>query len=111
MKTLTLILLMLGTELYAQAPRAISYQGVLTDKNGVAVPDGNYDLRLVLYPTRTGAVEVYAKQATVTTQKGVFSVILDSIPLSVAFDRQYYLGITIGDGSELDLRTPLTAAP
>ncbi len=111
MKTLTLILLILGSVIYAQAPRSISYQGVLTDKNGVVVPDGNYDLRLVLYPTRTGAVEVYATQATVTTQKGVFSVILDSIPLSVTFDRQYYLGITIGEGSELDPRTPLTAAP
>lgn len=102
---------MLGTAIYAQPPRAISYQGVLTDKNGVAVADGNYDLRLVLYPTRTGAIQVYAKHATVTTQKGIFSVILDSIPPSVAFDRQYYLGITVGDGSELDPRTPLTAAP
>lgn len=111
MKTLILILLLAGATLYAQTPRSISYQGVLTNKNGVLVPDGDYQVRLVLYSSRTGAVELYAKQTTITTQKGVFSVILDSIPPSVPFDKQYYLGITVGDGAELSPRTALTAAP
>ncbi|MEP7235823.1 MAG: hypothetical protein ABI778_11070, partial [Ignavibacteriota bacterium] len=42
---------------------------------------------------------------------GLFSTLLDSIPATVAFDRQYFLGITVDGGSELDPRTPLASAP
>jgi hypothetical protein len=95
----------------AQIPRAISYQGFLTDKKGVAVADGSHQLSLTLYNTRTGAISVYTKNASVTTTNGVFSVLLDSIPTSVLFDKQYFLGISVDGGTELSPRTPLASAP
>lgn len=105
------ILLLLASTALAQIPRAISYQGVLTDKKGVAIADGDHLLTLTLYPTRTGAITVYSKTATVTTKNGLFSILLDSIPTTALFDKQYYLGISIEGGTELSPRTPLASAP
>lgn len=114
MKTITffaLLLLFTVSSVFAQIPRAISYQGFLADKKGVAVADGDYQLILTLYPTRTGAVTVYSKNATVTTKNGMFNVVIDSIPESVPFNKQYYLGISVDGSSELTPRTPLASAP
>lgn len=96
---------------FAQVPRSFSYQGVLAEKNGGVIPDGDHLLTLTLYPTRTGAVTLYSKTVTATTVNGVFSVILDSIPETIPFDDQYYLGISVDGGTELKPRTPLTASP
>ena len=45
----TLFTLMAMGGVVAQVPRQISYQGILTDANGVIVPDGNHALALSLY--------------------------------------------------------------
>src|SRR5437773_9838846 len=87
-----LLLHFLGV-LRAQTPRTVSYQGVLTTKAGAPIADGPHILRAVLYATRTGKVELYSKQDTVTTISGRFDLLLDSIPGSVPFDREYYLGL------------------
>lgn len=108
---LTIFVLSSFAAVYAQIPRSFSYQGVLTEKNGGVVPDGEHILTLTLYPTRTGAVELYSKTVTVTTTKGIFSAILDSIPDNIPFDDQYYLGIKVDGGTELKPRTPLTSSP
>lgn len=108
---LTALLLSVISVAYGQVPRSFSYQGVLSEKNGGVVPDGDHLLTLTLYPTRTGAVTLYSKTLTATTINGVFSVILDSIPDSIPFDDQYYLGITVDGGTELKPRTPLTSTP
>ena len=95
----------------AQVPRAISYQGVLTSKNGSPIADGTHTVLLTLYNSRTGKLYSYSKQDTVTTQSGYFNMLLDAIPDSVAFDKQYWLGISVDGGTELNPRAPLTAAP
>ncbi len=107
----TIVFLVAASTAFAQVPRSFSYQGVLSDKNGGAVPDGDHLLTLTLYPTRTGAVTLYSKTVTATTTNGVFSVVLDSIPETIPFDDQYYLGITVDGGTELKPRTPLTSSP
>jgi hypothetical protein len=95
----------------AQIPRAISYQGYIASTGGSPISDGQHSLRLVLYATRTGKVELYAKNALVITARGIFSTVLDSIPESVTFDQQYYLGISVDSASELKPRTLLTSSP
>lgn len=107
----TIMFSMVVSIAFAQVPRSFSYQGVLSEKNGGVVTDGDHLLTLTLYPTRTGAVTLYTKTVTATTKNGVFSVILDSIPETIPFDDQYYLGITVDGGTELKPRTPLTASP
>jgi hypothetical protein len=108
---LSLFLVTLVSQVSAQAPRTISYQGVLTGKNGAAVADGQHILILALYGTRTGAVVLYSKQDTVSTTNGFFSTLLDSIPASVTFSGPMWLGISIDGGSELSPRSPLTSVP
>ena len=109
--TLALLLLFTVSSAVAQIPRAISYQGFLTDKKGVPVADGDHQLTLTLYPTRTGAIFVYVKIVNITSKAGLFNVMLDSIPDAVPFDKQYYLGIKIDGVTELSPRTPLASSP
>ena len=102
---------LIASTTFAQIPRIISYQGILADNKGVPVTDGDHTLALTLYPTKTGTSFVYSKNTTVATKNGTFSVLLDSIPGSVLFDKQYFLGISIDGGTELYPRTPLVSAP
>lgn len=108
---IAIFVFLLVSSAFAQIPRAISYQGRLADKKGVPVTDGDHTLVMTLYNTRTGAVFVYTKTAVVTIKNGVFSTLLDSIPATVAFDKEYYLGISIDGGTELNPRSPLASAP
>jgi hypothetical protein len=96
---------------YAQYPRSLSYQGVISDKGGQPTRDTVHTITASLYETRTGKVVLYSKTDTVTTYNGHFDLLLDSIPSSLAFDRQLYLGVSIDGGTELHPRTPLAAAP
>lgn len=105
-----LFLAIITTNSLAQVPRSISYQGFLKDKAGAAI-NGEHELTLTLYPTRTGAISVYQKTFLTQITNGIFAVIIDSIPETVPFDKQYYLGISIDGANELNPRTPLTSSP
>jgi hypothetical protein len=95
-------------------PRTISYQGVLTTPTGTLIPDGSYALTVKLYENATGGTAVFTEDfPAVTVVRGLFNLILGSntpIPASLAFDRAYFLGVTVNN-SELVPRVPLTAAP
>ncbi len=108
---LSLFLLTYIVPVSAQVPRTISYQGVLTEKSGVPVPDGQHILILALYGTRTGAVVLYSELDTVTTVNGYFSTLLDSIPTTVTFTKPLWLGVSVDGSAELTPRSPMTAAP
>jgi len=109
--TILLLLLIQALPLHAQAPRTISYQGVLTSKSGAAIPDGKHILLLALYGSRTGAVVLYSKEDTVVTTNGYFNTYLDSIPATITFNSPVYLGVSVDFGSELSPRSLLTGAP
>ncbi len=104
--------LLSGSALIAQVPQTMSYQGVLVDESGVAVPDGSYDIVFGLYDNSAGGTQVWTETLPVTVAKGVFSIVLGTInPISTAFDRPYWLGLAIEGGAELSPRTRLTASP
>jgi hypothetical protein len=95
----------------AQVPNTISYQGVLMDAGGAVVPDGNYSLTFRLYLVVTGGSPIWSETQSLPTGKGIFSAVLgSSTPIGLAFDRQYWLGITVGAGSELSPRAAITPA-
>jgi hypothetical protein len=49
--------------------------------------------------------------SSVIVSKDVFTVTLGAVvPLDLPFDRPYYLGVTVGAGSEITPRAPLTSA-
>ena len=89
----------------------IPFQGVLTTSGGVVVPDGNYQLTFRLYPTASGGSAIWNETQTVSVSNGSFSVLLGSQNSfgNLQFDRRYYLGISIGGGSELEPRIPIGA--
>jgi trimeric autotransporter adhesin len=109
--TLILILLCVSVSV-AQIPQTMSYQGVLTGTNGSPVPDGTVPLEFRLYNTPAGGDTLWQETQNVSVSKGIFNVILGSkTPLNLPFDEQYWLGITVANGTELNPRIALTASP
>jgi hypothetical protein len=96
---------------WEQIPQTISYQGVLTDANGKNVPDGDYNLTFKLYDVETDGIPLWSEEKSVEVKKGIFNVILGSVnPLTLPFDKQYWLGIAVEGGSELTPRIKLTSS-
>jgi hypothetical protein len=111
-RSLVLLLLMAAVPVAAQAPRTFSFQGVLADGAGAPVPDGAHVIAIRLYDN--GGASVYTETQTVTTVKGVFNAIVGSvtpIPISVDFNGQYTLGLSVDGGVELSPRTPIASVP
>jgi hypothetical protein len=103
---------MVAAQAHAAVPRTISYQGRLTNASGQPV-NATKDLTFKLYLTASGGAPVWSEtHASVVVSKGLFTVRLGSLtPFGLAFDRQYYLGVSVAAGPELTPRPPLTSAP
>jgi len=95
----------------AQVPRTLSYQGKITLADGTSVDDGTYTLTFRLYDVSSGGTALWTETQSVEINDGVFDVILGSEnTLNLPFDRQYWLGVTVGDESEMSPRTQLTSS-
>jgi trimeric autotransporter adhesin len=96
---------------HAQIPRTLSYQGLLTDSSGATVPDGSYGLVFRLYQTSTGGSSLWQETRTLQTHRGVFAANLGEVtPLTLPFDRPYWLGIQLGADPELTPRMELSSS-
>lgn len=108
---ITIFVLLTGA-LFAQIPQTMSYQGVLTNANGNPVPDGNLSLKFRLYEAVNGGTSIWEETQSVGVEKGIFNAIFGSVtPLNLPFDKPYWLGITVENGTELSPRIALTASP
>ncbi|MCP4707073.1 MAG: hypothetical protein GY869_00490 [Planctomycetes bacterium] len=107
------IIILITVSVYAQVPQTMSYQGVLTDTGGTVVSDGNYSLVANIYDVETNGSALWTEtHASTAVVSGVFNLILGSVTtLDIAFDTQYWLGISVEGGVELTPRTKLAAAP
>jgi hypothetical protein len=95
----------------AQIPHRLSYQGFLKTSAGAPVTT-TVPISFRIYDVAVNGVALYSENQSVLVTNGVFSVVIGSItPLSLAFDVPYYLGITVGDDSEMIPREPLNATP
>lgn len=99
-------------EANAQVPRSISYQGLL-NKNAAPF-EGTVDLVIKIY-TASGT-ELYSESFTNTAvNKGIFNVLIGgqagTLPGTLKFDEQYFLGVNVDGAGELTPRTPFVAAP
>jgi hypothetical protein len=57
---------------------------------------------------------IWSQVTTVETKNGYFSIILGNnpnMPLNIKFDKQYYLGVQLSDGNEMQPRSPLNSVP
>jgi alpha-tubulin suppressor-like RCC1 family protein len=86
----------------------LPFQGILTNTNDQYVTDGNYNLTFKIYTFESGGHSVWEEVQNANIKNGLFSVILGTQnPIALPFNTSYWIGITIGDGSELCPRTPL----
>ncbi|MFW6210404.1 MAG: hypothetical protein ACOC4E_02865, partial [Patescibacteria group bacterium] len=90
---------------FAQPTPTINYQGKLTDTNGLAVPNDDYDIRFRLYDAASGGTALWSETRTggdqVSVTDGLFSVMLGEVTAltSVDFNQPLYLGVEIGGTS------------
>ena len=113
LKIIGLLFLVLSTQLtWGQIPKTMSYQAVLMNTDGSKINEGSYTILFRLYDDTTDVQPLWEESQQIQVTQGVISVILGSInPLDLLFDQQYWLGISIGNESELVPRIALTSSP
>ncbi len=110
----TLVILFQLQLMWAQVPRLMSYQGLLTDQNGALIPDGFHTIALKLYDDINAANPIYTESHNTNVVKGIFNINIGSvnvIPNSMNFDRAYFLGVSVDFGAEMNPRTAFTSSP
>ena len=93
-------------------PQMLSYQGRVTDTLGQPVPNGSYPMMFLLYTTPSGGSSFWSENQSVTTQDGLFSVLLgSSTPIgSIPDAGAVYLAMTISGGPELTPRIHIVSS-
>ncbi len=96
----------------AQVPRSISYQGRLI-KAGQPV-NGTVNLTIKIYDA-SGAEKYTETSSLVEVKDGIFNILLGgtsgTLPATLDFNEQYFLGINVDGTGEMNPRTPFVAAP
>jgi len=109
-----LVLLPVCAAMGQGVPSAVTYQGKLTDLSGQPVPDGSYQVRFLFYdhPTESiGHLLWTSSQYSVTTSGSVFTVAIQSIPVSTVFGGSEVWLETVVQGQTLTPRAKLVSAP
>jgi hypothetical protein len=111
---LSISLVLFSTNLFAQVPQLMNYQGKITTAAGLLM-DTTVAMVFTIY-TDTGAVGVSLwteTQGSVKVEKGVFSVLLgsvNSVPDSVfKYGAVRYLGVKVGADPEMTPRKPIVS--
>jgi hypothetical protein len=105
-----LFLIICSALIYSQVPQTLNYQGILTDQTGNIVPDDSYALTFKMYDTSATGSVLWEEMQVVNVSKGLFNVVLGKfVPLNLTFNKQYYLGLSVGVGAELQPRIQLTS--
>jgi hypothetical protein len=99
------------TIVLGQIPREINYQGYLTDESGKAI-DGIRTLTFNFYEVESGGNVLFSYvQNDVEIKAGYFSVIIGKDnPISLNFNKQYWLTIQIDSGAEITPRMRLSSS-
>lgn len=93
-----------GSKIYSQTnsgiPYVFAFQGIISEKDGSAIPDGSYDISFALYDVKEGGTPLWREDhSALEIKNGVISVLIGkkniNNPISVIFDRKYFLDITI----------------
>ncbi|UCD64966.1 MAG: hypothetical protein JSW34_05925, partial [Candidatus Zixiibacteriota bacterium] len=112
--TAVLVLICLAFSSQAEVPRTISYQGRLTDSEGLPAADDDYLVTFSIYDVLSGGTALWTSgQQTVPITDGLFSYLLGSnvnLPDDLfSTDTLRWLGIKVADDPEIAPRTKLTS--
>jgi hypothetical protein len=108
-KTLTVLLILTSTMLWAQIPKTLNFQGVLIDPaSGESVVDGNYGFVFSIYNVASSGTALWTENQSLATSNGQYHAILGSAtPIDIDGTESYWLGITV-NGTDLG-RVELTS--
>lgn len=108
-----MVLMLIPARLAAAPAKLISYQGFLTNSANVPL-NGQLDMTFRIYAVPSGGTALWVELHPGTLlDDGVFGVVLGELtPLTLPFDQQYWLGITVpaSGGAELAPRSKVLAS-
>ena len=113
MKTITKMVMVIMV-ISVSFVQAVTMQGVLRDPLGRTVDDGFYSLTFRMYDAQTGGDALWNEtQGSVNVKHGVFAVDLGSVTSmsGLTFATQYFVGISVEEGPELEPRIKLASVP
>jgi hypothetical protein len=124
MKRFLYLFAFVASNVFAQIPQTLSYQGLLTnstgDNAGSPIADGSHTVIFNFYTSATATTKVESRTVTVTTFQGLFTTIIGNTdtpnqPLNTLNpplgSTQYFVGLQVDGGVELTPRIALTAVP
>lgn len=110
--TVIFILVLSFSSVLADVPQMINYQGKLTTPSGALVDD-TVSMVFTIYDDSTGVTALWTEtQDSVRVEYGIFSVLLgsvSSIPDSVFDGDVRYLGVKVGNDSEMTPRKAIVS--
>ncbi|MQG76014.1 MAG: hypothetical protein FI703_01655 [SAR202 cluster bacterium] len=93
----------------------ISIQGILPDENGKPVPNGSHDITFSIYNEASGVTRLWQDSQSLVSSGGLFDTLLGKskpiAPYILNVSSGTYLGVKVGDDSELDPRIRFAYAP
>ncbi|MBI3260650.1 MAG: hypothetical protein HYZ54_14420 [Ignavibacteriae bacterium] len=105
--TLAAMLLIISSA-QAQFPKKIHYQGMLQDASGPM--NRSLGATFKIFDSPTGGIPLAQESKQIEVSNGLFSTVLgESSPVDLLFDKQYWLEISLDDAAPLSPRTPLLA--
>ncbi len=111
--TLAAVLMLHAAVIFAQVPRVINYQGLLTDASGNPA-NGAFTIVFSIYGAETGETALYSETQSITVSKGVFNALIGSVnpfPENLfAPDAERFLEISV-DGTVLTPRRSFSSVP
>lgn len=99
---------------WADVPKLINFQSLLTTSAGDTVANGNYTITFRIYNVSSGGSPLWTESQTVATSGGLFSVLLGAftpLPTSVLDGTIRYLSIQVAPDPEMPSRTRLVSVP
>ena len=119
LKTIILLLaflsigyLILVVSLYAAVPQRINYQGKLLDNLGAPVTDGSRNITFRIFNVSVGGAALWSETQSVSTQDGLFNVILGSVAaISLDFNQDYWLEVQVSGDGAMTPRHRLVSTP
>ncbi len=97
----------------ADVPKFISFQGELTDSHGTRITSAG-TVTFKIYNVAAGGSFLWSEAQTVTPANGIVSAFVGSQTtggLNLAFDTQYWLGVTVSPDAEMSPRIRLSTSP
>jgi len=99
------------SQLFAQVPQVINYQGILKDANTGTLISGNYSMTFTIYDSQENVQ--WTETQTVTVDNGHFNALLGSStsisPSLFNSGGDLFLGIKVENDPEMTPRKPLTS--